>query len=58
MYDVCVIGHVTREVIRAAGKLSQYGIDEVIITLGDKGSLIHSKGELHRIAAFPQPCHH
>ncbi len=40
-----------KDIERAAVKLSQYGIDEVIITLGNKGSLIHSKGELHRVAA-------
>jgi len=38
---------------KAAVKLSTYGIDEIIITLGNKGSLIYSKGKFYRIPAFP-----
>ncbi len=38
---------------KAAARLSGYGIDEVIITLGSKGSLIYSKGNFHTIPSFP-----
>lgn len=38
---------------KAADILSTYGIDEVVITLGSKGSLICSKGKLYRIPSFP-----
>ncbi|MCZ6479223.1 MAG: PfkB family carbohydrate kinase [candidate division NC10 bacterium] len=38
---------------KAADTLSTYGIDEVVITLGSKGSLICSKGKLYRIPSFP-----
>ena len=38
---------------RAAERLATYGIDEIVITLGRKGSLIYSKGEVYRIPSFP-----
>ena len=38
---------------RAAERLATYRIDEIVITLGRKGSLIFSKGEVHRIPSFP-----
>ncbi|MCK4731187.1 MAG: hypothetical protein KAT65_01905, partial [Methanophagales archaeon] len=38
---------------KAAIKLSTYGIDEIIITLGSKGSLIYSKKEFYPIPPFP-----
>ncbi len=38
---------------KAALKLSVYGIDEVVITLGSKGSLIYSGGKFCSIPAFP-----
>ncbi len=37
----------------AAEKLSAYSIDEIIITLGSKGSLIYSKGNFYSIPSFP-----
>jgi len=38
---------------KAAEKLSAYNIDEIIITLGSKGSLIYSKGNFFPIPSFP-----
>lgn len=38
---------------KAAVKLSTYDIDEIIITLGSKGSLIYSKGKFYFIPSFP-----
>ena len=38
---------------KAAVKLSTYGIDEIIVTLGGKGSLIYSKGKFYFIQSFP-----
>ncbi|MFQ5989372.1 MAG: carbohydrate kinase family protein [Candidatus Methylomirabilales bacterium] len=38
---------------RAAERLATYGIDEIVITLGRKGSLIYSKGAVYRIPSFP-----
>jgi sugar/nucleoside kinase (ribokinase family) len=38
---------------KAAVKLSTYGIDEIIVTLGSKGSLIYSKKEFYFIQSFP-----
>lgn len=38
---------------KAAEKLSAYNIDEIIITLGSKGSLIYSKGNFISIPSFP-----
>ncbi len=37
----------------AAVRLSTYGIDEIIITCGKKGSLIYSKGKFYPIPSFP-----
>lgn len=37
---------------RAAERLATYGIDEIVITLGSRGSLIYSKGKFHRIPSF------
>ena len=41
------------DVNRAAIKLASYGIDEVIITLGSKGSLIYSQNRFYSIPAYP-----
>jgi len=41
------------DIKEAAVKLSTYGIDEIIITLGNKGSLIYSKGKFYPIPSFP-----
>ncbi len=41
-----------KDIRKAAIKLSRYGIDEVVITLGSKGSLIHSKDQFYSIPAF------
>lgn len=38
---------------KAALKLSTYGIDEIIVTLGSKGSLIYSKRKFYSIPSFP-----
>jgi len=38
---------------KAAVKLSTYGPDEIIITLGSKGSLIYSIGKFYSIPSFP-----
>lgn len=38
---------------KAAVKLSTYGIDEIIVTLGEKGSLIYSKEKFYFIQSFP-----
>ena len=38
---------------KAAEKLSAYGIDEIIITLGSKGSLIYSEEKFYSIPSFP-----
>ncbi|MFQ5684320.1 MAG: PfkB family carbohydrate kinase [Candidatus Binatia bacterium] len=37
---------------KAAVKLSTYAIDEIVITLGSKGSLIYSKGKIYPIPSF------
>lgn len=37
---------------RAAVKLSTYGVDEIIITRGNKGSLVYSEGQLYPIPFF------
>ena len=42
-----------KDIKKAAVKLSGYGIDEVVITLGSKGSLIYSKEKFYPIPAFP-----
>ncbi|MCZ6534079.1 MAG: PfkB family carbohydrate kinase [SAR324 cluster bacterium] len=38
---------------KAAERISQYGIDEIIITRGRKGSVIYYRNELHVIPSFP-----
>lgn len=37
------------DVQQAAIKMSRYGIDEVIVTRGSQGSLIHSRGEFYSV---------
>ena len=37
----------------AALKMADWGVKEVIITLGDQGSLIYTKGQFHEIPAYP-----
>ncbi len=39
----------------AAKRLAQWGCKEVLLTLGDKGSLIYADGEFYEIPAFPTP---
>lgn len=41
-----------KDVRKAAVKLSQYGIDEIVITLGSQGSLIYSQAKFHCIPSF------
>lgn len=38
---------------KAAKQLAEWGVKEVLITLGSLGSLIYAEGEFHRIPAFP-----
>ena len=38
---------------KAALQLTEWGVKEVLITLGSLGSLIYAEGEFHRIPAFP-----
>lgn len=38
---------------KAARQLAEWGVKEVLITLGSLGSLIYAEGEFHRIPAFP-----
>ncbi len=38
---------------KAAVQLAEWGVKEVLITLGSLGSLIYAEGEFHRIPAFP-----
>jgi len=38
---------------KAAVKLSTYGIDEIIVTFGNEGSLIYSKEKFYFIQSFP-----
>ena len=38
---------------QAAKQLAEWGVKEVLITLGSLGSLIYAEGEFHRIPAFP-----
>lgn len=38
---------------KAAARLSGYGIEEIVITLGSEGALIYSKGRFYRIPALP-----
>lgn len=42
-----------KDMKKAAARLSRYGIDEIVITLGSEGALIYSKGKFYRIPAFP-----
>jgi sugar/nucleoside kinase (ribokinase family) len=41
------------DIPQAAAKLSEFGPQEVIITLGSRGSVIYSEGKLFRVPAFP-----
>lgn len=41
------------DIRKAAIKLSAYDIDEIVITIGDKGSLIYSKDKFYSIPSFP-----
>ena len=38
---------------KAAIQLAEWGVKEVLITLGSLGSLIYAEGKFHRIPAFP-----
>ncbi len=38
---------------KAAVQLAEWGVKEVLITLGSLGSLIYAEGQFHRIPAFP-----
>ena len=40
----------------AARILAAWGVKEVLLTLGDKGSLIYSEGVFHKIPAYPVEC--
>ena len=44
-------GH--RDPEKAALQLAEWGVKEVLITLGSLGSVIYAEGEFHRIPAFP-----
>ena len=37
----------------AALLIADWGVKEVLLTLGDKGSLIYAQGEFHEIPAYP-----
>ena len=37
----------------AALLIADWGVKEVLLTLGDKGSLIYSKGQFYEIPAYP-----
>lgn len=39
----------------AALKLAAWGVKEVLLTLGDMGSLIYAEGKFHEIPAYPSP---
>lgn len=41
------------EPYEAALLIADWGVKEVLLTLGDKGSLIYSKGQFHEIPAYP-----
>lgn len=41
------------DVKKAALKLAKYGLEEIIITLGARGSLIYSEGRFYSFRAFP-----
>ena len=38
---------------KAAVRLAQYGVDEIVITCGSSGSLVYSKGRFYSIPPFP-----
>lgn len=38
---------------KAAAQLAEWGVKEVVLTLGDKGSLIYAEGKFHEIPAYP-----
>lgn len=38
---------------RAAARLAEWGVREVMLTLGSEGSVIHAEGEFHQIPAYP-----
>lgn len=43
----------SRDPREAALKLAEMGVHEVVLTLGDMGSLIYADGEFHEIPAYP-----
>ena len=43
----------TSDPYEAALLLKDMGVEEVVLTFGDQGSLIYSKGEFHEIPAYP-----
>ena len=43
----------TSDPYEAAKLLAGWGVKEVVLTLGDKGSLIYADGEFHKIPAYP-----
>lgn len=45
----------TTDPYEAARKLAGWGCKEVLLTLGDRGSLIYADGEFHEVPAFPTP---
>lgn len=45
-----------RDPHEAALLIAQWGVKEVLLTLGDKGSLIYAQGQFHEIPAYP-PAH-
>lgn len=43
----------TQDPYEAARMLAGWGVKEVVLTLGDKGSLIYAGGDFHKIPAYP-----
>lgn len=43
----------TKDPRKAARMLADWGVKEVVLTLGDKGSLIYADGVFHEIPAYP-----
>lgn len=43
----------TKDPKEAARMLAEWGVKEVVLTLGDKGSLIYADGVFHQIPAYP-----
>ncbi len=39
----------------AAFMIAEWGVEEVLLTLGDKGSLIYAEGQFFQIPAYPAP---